>query len=224
MNIFQFNESRELKNKKRIENVNLDDTTYRFVGNKLCINYKDDADEKYYLRILDDNLKTLRTIELSKTLVGANRDYIYCLCDENKESDCAFFVYNWSLEIVRKFGQRTNPNKSFYFPKYCLQILDLTSNHKEYFVSYISDFINIIDKQSGMIVKCIEKNAHKLEIDSQNNIISFNRRSFTYFNLTGRCLKEAHIIDFPKNNTGGWSLDKNDNLFYFDPEKFYLSI
>lgn len=224
LNIFQFDESRELINLKRIEDVNLDDTIFKIVGNKICLNYKNDYDNIYFLKVLDEQLITLVTIKIeNKTLVGADKEFIYCLSTDEKDP-FPLHIYDWSLELVNKIGQRINSEIPFYFPKFCSQLFTLVSNERKYYVIYISDYINIVDGVTGDSVKSIERYGFKIEVDSKNNIISFNRRSISYFNSHGYLLKEIQVVEFPKNTCNFWSIDNNDNLYYFDPEKFYLAI
>lgn len=74
--------------------------------NLMCLNYHRNDNAFNKLRIIDEDLNTIREIDYSENflLKGVNESFLYCL--SRKPTSQPLYIYNWDLQFVKCIGQR----------------------------------------------------------------------------------------------------------------------
>ena len=187
-------------------------------NNKMCINFT--LNHKSYLAIMNESLDVVNQIETDKqVLIGANKSFIFVYSKYKKQSPLIF--YDWSLNLIRREGQRTKPNEAFYYPNdiYRFEIKN------DLFYSFEDHLLNIVNKTNGMPVKSVDLNRVCLfHIDQDNRLILIDEDHLIYLNLFGILLKKIKLNNFPDIESAFWSVDFNNNLHILDEESYWLSI
>lgn len=221
LQIFQFDESRELKKIKTFEDVCYRKGLFQIKCNQLCLFYRT---SKFVLHVLDQNLETVKQIEVeNEKLIGADEDNIYCLRDDTTEP---LVIYDWQLEQVDQKGQNINPNEPFYFGQDCSQLIKVKTEARHYYLVRLHEMIRIIDQLSGRVLKSIsatDELRFLFDCETLTLIVCDNDR-FLYYDINGNYLKEVKILDKPKNYRGVWSLDRLNNFYFFNEVNFTLFI
>ena len=215
LNILLFNEHIKLIKTKKISDFGIIEC--KMVTDKICLNLYSKKLSNNYLKTFDDNINEIASIQIeNKKLIGASNTEIFCLSDFKNESP--LLIYNWSLECIKSMGQRDSPN-DYYFFGHCIRVI---YSHDKYFIEDFFHKLNIMDESTGEVIKTIDIKHNKFEIDSNGNIIIFELNRLIYYDSNGYYLKDIQL-NYQHENGSYWNLDKNSNdLYYFDPIKFYL--
>ena len=220
MKALLFDENKTLKKTKTL-NVSACGTIYSS-ANRLCVQYA--INKSNYLCVLNEKLEPLTQIEINKQrLVGSNDSSIFLTTDPKSET--SIVVYDWSLKLVKEFGQKTQRTEPYYLRNvYGFQV----KNDKYYVIDNNSlgdRSLKIIDEKSGVLLNSISIDRISLfNIDADNRLILVNSDKLVYLNQNGHLLKEIKLVNFPDYVYSYWSIDKNNDLHIFEEENYWLSI
>jgi len=192
-------------------------------SNKILINFCDD-DQKH-LYILDHDLEILKRSDTKDTeLAGCNDSFIFMASRSHQLSP--LYVYDWSMQLVNKLGQRYFPDDPFYFPFTLKQVK--YRNGKYYIIEMgRENYLNIIDEKSG---KCVSMSPTKtngfilfFHIDSDNRLILIeNQNNLIFMSPFGHNLKEIQLENRPL--CADYSIDGNNTLYVCNKETKQLLI
>jgi hypothetical protein len=163
---------------------------------------EEDSDETRTLNVYDEELKLFSKIEDFKDMVmGVNGSYIFC-----NGSDESLKAYDYSLNIAKVKGQRTNPDEPFYFP---FGIYDLKSEDDKYYAHSCenkSEFFRTIDKLTGALLNMFElrnskfykvtSNSHLIVVQSDDDLGQENLK-LKYLSTNGDVYQELKLKNFP---------------------------
>jgi hypothetical protein len=220
------------KYEKTIE-VKNDDSSTTTSSNKICLQYVDLDGSQSFL-ILDDSLnKLFQMKEENKKIIGSNEECIFLAFKDFKiyEKNPSILIYNWSLQLLNEIGQRSYPEKPFYFP------IDLENNTNEtlevfnenrkllakygryYYLTTVNKIneLRIIDQETGNTLK-ICKNLKNFLIDSNYNLILIDFESIRYLSFSFKEIKTIKLNLNENENSLNWFLDKNNNLNCYTEE------
>jgi hypothetical protein len=224
------------KYEKTIE-VKNDDSSTTTSSNKICLQYVDLDGSQSFL-VLDDSLNTLFQMkEENKKIIGSNEECIFLAFKDFKiyEKNPSILIYNWSLQLLNEIGQRSYPEKPFYFPvDLGYEIQDkinetitlyhdnrkLVAKYGRYYYLTIVNKINelrIIDQETGNTLK-ICKNLKNFLIDSNYNLILIDFESIRYLSFSFKEIKTIKLNLNENENSLNWFLDKNNNLNCYTEE------
>jgi hypothetical protein len=220
------------KYEKTIE-VKNDDSSTTTSSNKICLQYVDLDGSQSFL-VLDDSLNTLFQMkEENKKIIGSNEECIFLAFKDFKiyEKNPSILIYNWSLQLLNEIGQRSYPEKPFYFP------IDLENNTNEtlevfnekrkllakygryYYLTTVNKIneLRIIDQETGKTFQ-ICKNLKNFLIDSNYNLILIGFESIRYLSFSFKEIKTIKLNLNENENSLNWFLDKNNNLNCYTEE------
>ena len=193
----------------------------------ICVNYfeySSDANNKSLINIMDMNFNLIQAIKvLNKKLIGTSKDEIFIM-STNRDEQPPIKIYNWSLECIGRLGQRTNPNRAFYVPCDCKQLIKFKSNEKCYLVLRLANEIRILNETSGEKIKIInQKLVNRIEIDLNNNIILFKKDHLIYYNSDGYFLKVIKLVNFGGNFESNVHYLNDNNFYFFNSISHYIT-
>ena len=219
LNMFLFDENFKLNRVETINEIYFYDLVICTLSNKICLAYTNVLDDKEYLCVLNDKLvETSKILSGKGGLIGADEDEIYlqCLGDEYPLS-----IYDWSLNFIRKIGQKTNSNERFYFNK--IEDIEIfTLNNKKYFLIFsVDDGLSIMEESTGIVLNHLNIKVHKIYFDLNNNLIIYDQSNVYYYDINGCLLKTIKLLNFPIDAAESWYFYK-DNFYFFNQYKFSL--
>lgn len=176
---------------------------YNFIvmDNKSCLIHGAASTHKAYLTIYNESLERINQVETeSLALLSASNSFIFCR--SGIETENPLIVYNWSGQVIKKLGQRVNPNEPFYFAN----VVQLVSKDLKFYFLDEEDGINylkVMDEISGKLLNKVEKVCDWILFDSNKNLLLINEE-LTYASPRGELIKNVKLVNFPHGAKNLW--------------------
>ena len=150
-----------------------------------------------YLVKFDKDLRELKKIESEYELcdLKASQDFIYGF--HNTGSYCEICVFNDEFNVLYRLGQSKSPEYPFYLTS---EIRGFYICRNFFYFIYM-DKVNIVDEETGNIVKVIEVKTQMITMDSTSNFYILNiykqvSMIFVY-DFNGDLLDQIQLINSP---------------------------
>ena len=169
--------------------------TYRLcvMGKFVIVYYKDNL--RKYLVKFDQDLVEIKRTELKYELwyLEASEKLIYGF---KRDVNCQIHVFNDEFYVLYRLGQSDRPESPFYLTNNIFSFL--ICNKKFHFI--YNDRIDLVDQETGNIIKVIDINAEIIDLDSSGNlyILERERSMMVVFDFNGDLLDEIPLINLPK--------------------------
>jgi hypothetical protein len=211
---FILDENKTIEKVKRIDIEYNQIKDFKSSSKKICFNYR--TRNRFYLCVLSNHLEILKLSEsvfAKGTLIGANDKNLFIEFRLHNRKNKLIVIMDWSLKIVKKVRQGTNPSEKFYFGDSsidCFQFID-----DKYYVNSSGGF-SIIDSNNGLLLYSIETEKGLVHVDTNSRLILIKTDSIQYINQNGFILKKVEIADRELHLCGcrHWSIDEHKNIYY----------
>ena len=193
-------------------NVNLTFLSHFITNQEKCLILIDYGCDDLF-RIFDENLQIKHEIRLkSMELKGANNFFIY-LTSSNIGSN-SLHIYDWNFKPINSIGQRTSPNEPFYIPTSDDKGIWQIDCREQKYLCLGESYLNIIDEQSGILLRQIQIDAIKFIVNSNNCLILHSdKNKIKFLNFNGNLLNKIELLNY-SGEMYDFILDKEEHLSF----------